>query len=148
MIKIKRLTQRAPDGWESPRFQAGFWLEAGSGKMVLSHPAHPRVTQTVGRARKLGNVRNDMKVLYCRYCHKDVPMLDENEYAQVLRVHMACLETAKQYRQQHNATFAETPREELYRPVQELIQEITHSTDFDIEEVLQRHRISRWRKTE
>ncbi len=25
-------TQRAPDGWESPRFQAVFWLQAGSGK--------------------------------------------------------------------------------------------------------------------
>jgi hypothetical protein len=44
-----RPTQRAPDGWESPRFQAGFWLEAGSSKTALSHPAHPRVTLTVGR---------------------------------------------------------------------------------------------------
>jgi hypothetical protein len=32
-------TQRAPDGWESPRFQACFWLEAGSDKIALSHPA-------------------------------------------------------------------------------------------------------------
>jgi len=29
-----RPTQRAPDGWESPRFQAGFWLEAGSVKVA------------------------------------------------------------------------------------------------------------------
>jgi hypothetical protein len=26
------------------------WLEAGSGKMALSHPAHQRVTLAVGRA--------------------------------------------------------------------------------------------------
>ncbi len=44
----KRLTQRAPDGWESPRFQAVCVAQAGSGKVALSHPAHPRVTQTVG----------------------------------------------------------------------------------------------------
>jgi hypothetical protein len=44
-------TQRAPDGWESPRFQAGFWLEAGSVKTALSRPAHPRVTQPVSRLR-------------------------------------------------------------------------------------------------
>ena len=46
---MKHPTQRAPDGWESPRFQAGFWLEVGSGKMVLSRPTHPRVTQAVGQ---------------------------------------------------------------------------------------------------
>ncbi len=40
--------QRAPDGWESPRFLAGFWLQVGSGKAALSSPAHPRVTSTVG----------------------------------------------------------------------------------------------------
>ncbi len=27
-------TPRAPDGWESPRFQAGFWLEADSTKVA------------------------------------------------------------------------------------------------------------------
>jgi hypothetical protein len=45
----QRLTQRAPDGWESARFQAGFWLQVGSVKVALSPPAHPRVTLTVGR---------------------------------------------------------------------------------------------------
>jgi hypothetical protein len=29
-----RPTPRAPDGWESPRFQAGFWLGAGSSKVA------------------------------------------------------------------------------------------------------------------
>jgi len=42
-----RLTMRAPDWWESARFQAGFWLEVGSGKAALSRPAHQRVTPTV-----------------------------------------------------------------------------------------------------
>jgi hypothetical protein len=41
-------TQRAPDGWESARFQAVSWLEVSSAKAALSRPAHPRVTQTVG----------------------------------------------------------------------------------------------------
>jgi len=40
-------TKRAPDWWDSPRFQAVFWLEAGSGKAALSRPAHQRVTQAV-----------------------------------------------------------------------------------------------------
>jgi len=44
----KRLTQRAPDWWESARFQVVSWLEVGSGKVALSRPAHQRVTQAVG----------------------------------------------------------------------------------------------------
>jgi len=39
---------RAPDGWESARFQAFSWLGVGSVKVALSRPAHPRVTHTVG----------------------------------------------------------------------------------------------------
>ncbi len=47
--KIDWLTQRAPDGWESPRFQAVSLAQAGSVKAALSRPTHPRVTLTVGR---------------------------------------------------------------------------------------------------
>jgi len=43
-----RLTQRAPDWWESARFQAVFWAQAGSVKAAVSCPAHQRVTQAVG----------------------------------------------------------------------------------------------------
>jgi hypothetical protein len=43
-----RLTQRAPDGWESARFWAVSWLEVGSVKIAFSRPTHPRVTLPVG----------------------------------------------------------------------------------------------------
>ena len=33
-----RLTMRAAEVWESPRFQAWFWLKVGSVKMALSRP--------------------------------------------------------------------------------------------------------------
>ena len=41
-------TQRAPDWWESPRFQAVFLAQASSVKAALSRPTHQRVTQAVG----------------------------------------------------------------------------------------------------
>jgi hypothetical protein len=50
------LTQRAPDGWESARFQTGFWLKFGPGKAAFSPPAHPRVTLTVGWLDKADSV--------------------------------------------------------------------------------------------
>ncbi len=49
MVPNRCPTQRAPDGWESPRFQAVFWLEVGPVKTALSRPAHQRVTHTVGQ---------------------------------------------------------------------------------------------------
>jgi len=42
-----RPTQRAPDWWESARFQAVFWAQAGSVKATLPRPAHQRVTPAV-----------------------------------------------------------------------------------------------------
>ena len=39
---------RAPDWWESPRFQQFVWLAVGYVKAALSHPTHQRVTRPVG----------------------------------------------------------------------------------------------------
>src|SRR3990172_11832117 len=41
------LTMRAPDKWESPRFQAFFWLQAFLCSQAESTPAHLQVTQAV-----------------------------------------------------------------------------------------------------
>jgi len=46
-------TQRAPDWWESPRFQAVYWLGVGSGKVAISRPAHQRVTPVVSPLRSV-----------------------------------------------------------------------------------------------
>jgi len=43
------LTQRAPDWWESARFQAVCVAQAGSAKAALSRLTHQRVTHTVGQ---------------------------------------------------------------------------------------------------
>ncbi len=38
-----------PTGGSRRVFKQFVWLEVGSGKVVFSPPAHPQVTQTVGR---------------------------------------------------------------------------------------------------
>jgi hypothetical protein len=51
MIKgIQRAAQHSvhPTGGSHRVFKQFAWLKVGSGKVALSHPAHPRVTQTVG----------------------------------------------------------------------------------------------------
>jgi len=53
LIAKSRPTQRAPDWWESARFQAVFLAQGGSGKMAWSRLTHQRVTPTVRRSGKL-----------------------------------------------------------------------------------------------
>jgi hypothetical protein len=40
-----------PTGGSRRVFRQFAWLKLGSGKMALSRPAHPRVTQSVGRLK-------------------------------------------------------------------------------------------------
>jgi len=44
-----RLTKRAPDVWDSPRFISLFPASSFSCSQTLSTPAHTQVTQTVGQ---------------------------------------------------------------------------------------------------
>ena len=73
-------------------------------------------------------------------------MLDEAEYQQVQQVHTRCVEAVKSYRRVRNSTLKETPLDEIYRPVRQLIEQLTGTAEFEIDEVLRRHRLSRWAK--
>jgi hypothetical protein len=73
-------TQRAPDGWESPRFQACFWLEADSGKVAFSRPTHPRVTLTVGTLFQ--NDEKSKQTIVKTQATKDTLILVQQEWKQ------------------------------------------------------------------
>jgi hypothetical protein len=87
-----------------------------------------------------------MRRHYCRYCRREVPMLDEAEYARVCAVYVACIENVKAYRRTHNATLQETPLDALYQPARNLIYKLTGTDEFTVEEVVRRHRLTRWQK--
>ena len=48
--------RRGRDGGSLLVFRHFAWLEVGSAKIALSHPAHQRVTPTVGRLRQNRNI--------------------------------------------------------------------------------------------
>jgi hypothetical protein len=58
-----------------------------------------------------------MKILYCWRCHRDVPMLDEDEYELLARVHRKCTADVKAYREVHSAPLDKTPRSGLMKAV-------------------------------
>ncbi len=72
-------------------------------------------------------------------------MLDEEEYAAVMHVYMKSVQAVKEYRKAHKTTLAETPLDELYQPVKEIYERITGASGFDVDEIVRRHRISRWK---
>ncbi len=73
-------------------------------------------------------------------------MLEEAEYARVYDTYRRCVEAVKAYRRLHDTPLATTPLDELYRPVRELIAEITGTDEFEVDEVLRRHRLKRWQR--
>jgi hypothetical protein len=87
-----------------------------------------------------------VQINYCRYCRREVPMLDEAEYGRVCEVHRACVEAVKAYRRAFDASLLETPLDELYRPARDVIQAITGTDEFEIDEVIRRHRLKRWQR--
>ena len=79
--------------------------------------------------------------MFCWRCKRDVPMLDEEEFATVQQVHQDCVENVHQYRREHRVSLAETPTDELYQPVHETYERLTGVAGFTTDEIL-KHRIS------
>jgi len=82
-----------------------------------------------------------MKILYCWRCHREVPMLDEDEYEFLARVHRKCTADVKAYREVHSAPLDKTPRSGLMKPVLDEYRRLTRAVETDPDHVL-KHRLS------
>jgi len=72
-------------------------------------------------------------------------MLDDREFDLVQARYLECTEAVKEYRRQNNVELRNTPLDELFAPADLLILELTRSSEFHRDEVVRRHRVSRWR---
>ena len=72
-----------------------------------------------------------MKPLYCWRCEIPVPMMDEQEFAQVEAAHRSAVQAAKGYRAGRGASLAETPLDEFYRPVQTLCVQLSRGAGLE-----------------
>ncbi len=72
-------------------------------------------------------------------------MLDDREFELVQARYLECTEAAKEYRRQHDVDLHNTPLDEIFAPADLLILELTGSSEFHRDEVVRRHRVSRWR---
>jgi hypothetical protein len=87
-----------------------------------------------------------MKMRYCRYCKKVVPMLDDEERQQLHPVFIQCLESIKAYRSEHGVALSDTPLDKLYEPLFVLYKQLTGvEAEFSADEIIRRHYLSRWK---
>ena len=72
-----------------------------------------------------------MKPLYCWRCKISVPMMDEQEFAQVDAAHRSAAQAAKDYRARQGTNLAQTPLDEFYRPVQTLYVQLSRGAGLE-----------------
>jgi hypothetical protein len=59
----------------------------------------------------------EMQWLWCWRCKREMPMLDEREYAEIAALYRACAESVKSYRQATEASHKNTPLRESFAPM-------------------------------
>ena len=66
-----------------------------------------------------------MKLIYCPKCHKEVPMLDDDEFRIYSDVHREVIRSIQKYRETHGVTLSEVPLSELRQPALQRYFELT-----------------------
>ena len=82
-----------------------------------------------------------MKIIYCWLCERDVPMLDEAEFAAIAELYDEAHRTVELYRRRHRASQETVPTELLWQPVRREYQNLTGVFEAD-PNVIMHHRAS------
>jgi hypothetical protein len=73
-------------------------------------------------------------------------MFDDGEYKLLSEIYKQCQRVIKDYRQTHNAGLEETPLNQLYQPFFDLyFQTANTPLVYEVDEVMRRHYLSRWK---
>ena len=81
-----------------------------------------------------------MQIKYCWRCATDVPMLNEREYAPIMKRYGECLQDAKAQRRKTGKGVSDPAVQACFRPVTELYSKATGRAGIDPQEIM-RHRI-------
>jgi len=60
---------------------------------------------------------DEMQWLWCWRCKCEMPMLDEQDYAEIAALYRACAESVKSYREATEASLKNTPLREIFAPM-------------------------------
>lgn len=89
-------------------------------------------------------IRNtSMKMLWCWRCRRDVPMLDEDEFAVVSDVYRQSTKAAKEFRKDTGASLEEMKLQNFFEPVCETYEQLTGERLDDADHIL-KHCIAKY----
>ena len=84
-----------------------------------------------------------MKMLWCWRCRRDVPMLDEDEFAVVSDVYRQSTKAAKEFRKDTGASLEEMKLQNFFEPVCETYEQLTGERLDDADHIL-KHCIAKY----
>jgi hypothetical protein len=64
-------------------------------------------------------------MLWCWRCKAEMPMLDEQEFAEALRLHSDVTQAIKRYRERHGVELKAVPAGEYYQPILNYYERVT-----------------------
>jgi hypothetical protein len=82
-----------------------------------------------------------MKTLWCWRCRREMPMLDELEYAEVFRLYGECARDIKEFRGRWSVSLADDGAREHFHPVRAWYARLTGISACD-ENAILHHRLS------
>jgi hypothetical protein len=82
-----------------------------------------------------------MEVLWCWRCRVEMPMLDDEEFAEVWPLYSEAIGGVKAYRERHGAALEDVPKGEIFRPVLDCYERLTGFRETNPNAVMH-HRIS------
>jgi hypothetical protein len=82
-----------------------------------------------------------MQMLWCWRCERDVPMLDETEFAEIWALYKDGLKNTRQFRRRHGVSLQDALNEGLFRPALECYERLTGRKETDPNAVLH-HRLA------
>jgi hypothetical protein len=82
-----------------------------------------------------------VKLLWCWRCKAEVPMLDEEEFAEISCLHRDAIQATKKYREQRGVSLRDVPTAEYFRPMLNRYEQLTGRRDTNPKTILH-HRLS------
>lgn len=84
-----------------------------------------------------------MKVLWCWRCQTELPMLDEDEYAEVHALYGQCMKATKEFREKHYVPLDAVDPKVLFKPVCDAYERMTGMKE-TVANAIMHHRIAHY----
>ncbi|SEF46166.1 hypothetical protein SAMN05421819_0091 [Bryocella elongata] len=124
-----------------PRYQPSRNSSAVSATHHRPHNRVPRVRPSDPGYRAAGYDRATMQSLWCWRCRRDMPMLDEEEYAEIASLHRVGMNSVKQLRRDRDIPLDAVPITERFSAMLQRYEDITGFRETNPNAVLH-HRLS------